>query len=122
MPDTQEREIPIFTRVIVESPAGNIERNQRYLRACMRDCIEREETPYASHGLLTQPGVLRDHDPWERKLGIFAGFEWRTVAEKTVFYLDLGMSEGMKLAEEHCRLLGDWHLVEYRQLGGEWSE
>ncbi len=43
-------------RVIVESPyagatARIIERNERYLRACLRDCLLRGEAPFASHGL-----------------------------------------------------------------------
>ena len=53
-----------MTRVIVESPyAGDIEKNMRYLRACIRDCLLRGETPYASHALYTQDGVLRDDIP-----------------------------------------------------------
>lgn len=44
--------------VIIESPfAGDVVRNLRYLRACMRDCLRRGEAPYASHALYTQPGV-----------------------------------------------------------------
>jgi hypothetical protein len=54
--------------VVVESPyAGNIERNLRYLRACMADCLRRGEAPFASHGLYTQPGVLRDELPKDRQ-------------------------------------------------------
>lgn len=83
-------------RVIIESPYfGNVKKNLHYLRACMRDCVKRGESPYASHGLLTQPGVLNDDDPAERQLGITLGFEWRDVADKTVVYVDLGWSKGM---------------------------
>lgn len=84
-------------RVIIESPfAGDVERNRTYLRRAMRDCIKRGESPYASHGLLTQEGVLDDDDPAERKLGIQAGFVWREVADKTVVYVDYGISTGME--------------------------
>lgn len=39
-------------RVIIESPYhGNVERNLRYLRACLRDSLLRGEAPFASHGL-----------------------------------------------------------------------
>lgn len=107
-------------RVIIESPyAGNVERNLRYLRAAMRDCLRRGEAPFASHGLYTQPGVLDDLVPDERKLGIAAGFEWREVAEATVVYEDLGISRGMLLGIEHAFLAG--RAVVYRKLGGEWS-
>jgi hypothetical protein len=107
-------------RVIVESPyAGDIEKNLRYLRACMRDCLQRGETPYASHAFYTQPGVLRDEVPEEREWGIQAGFAWREASEKTVVYTDLGTSRGMEYGIAHAMNLG--HPVEYRQLGGEWT-
>lgn len=81
-----------------------ISANIFYLRACMHDCVvHRNESPYASHGLLTQPGVLDDLIPEERKLGITAGFEWRNVAELSVFYLDRGMSTGMKFGLDDAK-------------------
>lgn len=107
-------------RVIIESPyAGDVEKNLRYLRACMRDCLQRGETPYASHGLYTQAGVLRDEVSEEREWGIQAGFAWREVSEKTVVYTDLGMSRGMEYGIAHASELG--HQIEYRTLGGVWS-
>lgn len=94
-------------RVIVESPfAGDIERNLRYVRACMRDCLLRGEAPYASHALYTQPGVLRDDVPGERKHGIEAGFAWRQSAELSVFYTDCGWSRGMTQGKEDCLAKG----------------
>ena len=106
-------------RVIIESPyAGNIEWNVRYLRACMRDCLLRGEAPFASHGLYTQPAVLRDEVPEERQHGIDAGFAWRSVADLTVVYTDLGMSGGMKHGVDHAQKLG--HPIEYRTLGENW--
>jgi hypothetical protein len=81
----------------------------------MRDCVLRGESPYASHGLLTQPGVLRDDVPHERKLGIEAGFAWRDVAELTAVYTDRGVSDGMQLGIDHAVKLG--HAIEYRKLG-----
>jgi hypothetical protein len=114
-------------RVIVESPfGGDVERNLRYLRACMADCLARGESPYASHALYTQPGVLDDTKPDERAKGIAAGFVWRRAADATVFYLDLGTSRGMELgmadalgmaAEPGC----ENHAIEVRRLGGEWA-
>ena len=83
--------------VVLESPyAGDVNNNVRYARACMRDCLDRGEAPYASHLLYTQEGVLDDAIPVEREWGIQAGFAWRQVSAKTVVYTDLGMSKGMK--------------------------
>jgi len=89
-------------RVIIESPyAGDVKENLRYLRACMRDCIMRGESPYASHALLTQVGVLDDNVPKERGLGIEAGFAWRQAAGKTVVYTGRGTSGGMGIGIPH---------------------
>ena len=108
-------------RVCIESPfAGDVERNLRYLRACMADCIARGEAPYASHGLYTQPGVLDDDDPAERTLGIAAGFAWAEVASKRVVYMDLGMSKGMLAGIRHAEELNQ--PVEERWLGVAWWE
>lgn len=101
--------------VIIESPyAGNTELNLRYLRAAMRDCLLRGESPFASHGLYTQPGVLDDSNPAEREHGIRAGFAWRRVADVTAVYTDLGITPGMAHgiadAERNARP------IEYRSL------
>lgn len=80
--------------VIVESPlSGDVERNTMYARACMRDCIDRGESPLASHLLYTQ--VLDDTIPAERELGMDCGFAWQRVAHACVVYVDLGLSPGM---------------------------
>lgn len=106
-------------RVIIESPyAGDVARNLRYVRACMRDAFLRGEAPYASHALYTQPGVLRDDVPEERELGIRAGFAWRAAAEVTAVYQDLGISGGMQLGVEHAATAQ----IEYRELGSDWHE
>lgn len=103
--------------VIVESPyAGDISENLLYLRACLRDCLLRGEAPFASHGLYTQEGVLRDEVPEERALGIVAGFAWKEVAEKTVVYQDRGLSSGMREGIDRAHARGQ--LVEYRSLPG----
>lgn len=105
--------------VIVESPyAGDIEKNLKYVRAAMRDCILRGEAPFASHALYTQPGVLRDEVKEERDLGIEAGFAFRPAASKTVVYTDLGMSSGMAMGINDAIKLGQE--VEYRSLP-EWK-
>ena len=89
--------IPI---VMIESPyAGDVEKNLRYLRAALHDCLMRGEAPFASHGLYTQ--VLDDTNPEERSHGIQAGFAFRQVSDYTVVYDDLGVSPGMQLGIDH---------------------
>lgn len=82
--------------VILESPfAGNIVRNIAYAKMCLKDCLLRGEAPIASHLLFTQPGILDDKNPEERKLGIGAGHAWMDRADKVVVYTDFGFSSGM---------------------------
>ena len=101
-------------RVVIESPyAGHVERNLLYLEAAARDCLRRGEAPYASHGMLTQ--WLDDRDPIQRDLGIRCGYAWGAMAEAAVFYVDLGMSEGMVKAEAHWQQRG--LPIERRELG-----
>lgn len=107
-------------RVIIESPfSGDVEMHVAYLRACLADSLRRGESPFASHGLYTQPGVLRDGDPKEREHGIQAGFSWRLVAHKTVVYTDLGISDGMHWGIRDAAAMK--HEIEFRELGGAWG-
>jgi hypothetical protein len=102
-------------RVIVESPyAGATERNVCYARAAIADCLKRGEAPFASHLLYTQPDVLDDLDPAQRKMGIEAGYEWWDSADAVIFYVDLGWSPGMRKATE--RLVNSEKNVELRNL------
>ena len=83
--------------VCIESPyAGDVTGNEAYASRCVMDCLRRGESPYASHLFFTRPGILDDLKPEERKLGIEAGFEWARKAEVRVFYIDRGISSGMK--------------------------
>lgn len=84
-------------RVIIESPfKGNVRRNKLYARAAVAHALALGDSPFASHLLYTQPGILDDTLDEERALGIAAGFEWRTVADATIVYIDLGITGGMK--------------------------
>lgn len=111
--------------VVLESPyagvgVAELEINLAYARACMADCLRRGESPYASHLLYTQPGVLDDKDPEQRRLGIEAGFRWREETRcHTVVYCDLGLSTGMIRGILHALRLG--LTVEMRLLPG-WAD
>lgn len=105
--------------VVIESPfaAGNgrtVDENLAYARACMRDALLRGEAPIASHLLYTQPGILDDDHPDERRLGIECGLIWARQAEVAAFYTDHGMSRGMEFAIERHRAEG--RAVEIRSL------
>lgn len=112
-------------RVIIESPyaahrLADIAVNLKYLRAAMRDCLMRDEAPFASHGLYTQEGVLDDDDLAERLRGIAAGFAWRDASDMTVVYSDLGVSKGMECGIAYARGCG--HPIEFRNLDGWGTE
>jgi len=106
--------------VVIESPyAGDTVRHTHYLRACLRDCLDRGEAPFASHAIYTLPGVLDDLVPEQRERGIAAGFAWRAHAAAVCFYVDLGWSPGMIEAQRVAEREG--LASEVRALGGEWS-
>lgn len=57
--------------VTIESPyrgdtPEQIAANIEFARACVADSLRRGESPFASHLLYTQPGILRDDDYAER--------------------------------------------------------
>jgi len=109
--------------VVIESPFRALtredhERHVAYARACLADSLERGESPYASHLLLTQPGVLDDSDREQRLHGVRAGFAWRGVANITAVYVDLGISLGMTAGIRDSEAKGV--PVDYRQIAG-WS-
>ena len=106
--------------VVIESPyAGatpeEIAANETYARRAMFDCLQRGEAPYASHLLYTQPGVLRDHDAGERKLGMAAGWHWMRRSDAVVVYQDHGISDGMAAGIGRAAGLGV--PIEYRNIG-----
>lgn len=107
--------------VILESPyAAPTDAGRKlhvaYARAAMRDCLLKNEAPFASHTIYTQPGVLRDSDPIEREMGIDAGLAWGRFASATVVYDDLGVSSGMATGMRRARSEG--RPVEHRQIPG----
>lgn len=107
-------------RVIIESPySGDVGRNTRYSKACMRDSLNRGEAPLASHLLYTQEGVLNDSVEKERALGMSAGFTWGETASICAVYIDLGLSEGMKKGIEVASRMRI--PIEFRTLGDKWE-
>ena len=111
--------------VIIESPYADgrdprrLARNMVYLRRALRDSLLRGESPIASHAIYPQEGVLDDHVPEERKLGIEAGLAWGRRADLVAVYDDLGITPGM----QHGVLcaLAEGRKVVQRHLGGNWD-
>lgn len=106
---------------VIESPyAGNVVTNVAYAKRCAVDCLKRGEAPYASHLFFTQPGILNDLDPEERKLGIEAGLAWGKQAQRVAVYIDLGISSGMVFGIiRHAEMRKE---IELRALDREISE
>lgn len=104
--------------VIIESPyAGDIEKNIEYAWKCVRDSCSRGEAPFASHLIYTvavdkqkyaqEKLGMTDDEHWiSREEGLKRCEAWRSVANKTVFYVDLGYSSGMIRAKEHALKIG----------------
>jgi|TARA_B110000263_G_C15290190_1_gene502866 hypothetical protein len=108
--------------VVIESPFRATElstkaRNLIYARSAVKDSIFRGEIPLASHLLYTQPGILDDTDPKERKHGMLMGHHFMKFCDVAV-YFDLGISSGMMQGIQKARQLGakiDWRVT------GEWD-
>lgn len=98
-------------RVYICSPfSGDVNQNVLYARAAMRHSLLKGEAPFAPHLLYTQPQVLNDSDPDERKIGSKAALAYLQREQMTnkmlgteVFgcsllavYYDRGISKGMR--------------------------
>lgn len=108
----------MFSPVILESPfkgknKKECDDNITYGLLCLRDCIYRyKEAPMASHLLYTR--VLDDNNPYERKIGISAGLSWLPIVDKSVIYIDRGISSGMKLGIQLALINGK--KIEFRSI------
>lgn len=96
------------TTVAIESPyAGDVAANLEFLDECIKHCLDRSETPYASHKML--PTALNDDYPEQRKQGIEAGLSMAIRCDKRRFYVAKGWSKGMLAAREYY----DEHGLDY---------
>lgn len=106
----------VTSLVQIESPfAGDFERNILYARRAIRDSLMRGEAPFASHLLYTQPGVLDDTIPEQRRLGINAGHVFLAVMDRVAVYDDYGISRGMEEGIRLAEQLG--LLIDFRRIG-----
>ena len=84
--------------ICIESPwagLGGGEKAKKYLRACIRDVLARDEIPWASHVMLAWTDALMDSDLEQREEGIACNKEMALRTDLIVFYIDYGMSPGM---------------------------
>lgn len=136
IPETQDGvcdEMPEQTEtpkmIVVESPlAGDTERNKRFAAWCCRAVWEVERVvAIASH--LICPQYLDDRVPEERAAGMALKVCW--IGDTHWLFVDLGQSEGMDGAGEHCYVEGipitggirlrDYHPPSWEAfLRGEW--
>lgn len=104
--------------VMIESPFADknpdtMRRNVDYAKKSMIDSVMfHQEAPMLSHLLYTQ--VLDEDDAVHRDQGINAGLAWRSAANKTIVYKDLGISNGMRYGIEAAQNSGN--PVEFRSL------
>jgi hypothetical protein len=114
--------------VSVETPwrgLGAGEKAQAYLRACIRDALARDELPWASHAMLAWTRALYDEDPDQREEGLKVHKEViRTKVDKIVFYVDHGMSSGMRNARTWAIMQGkpfeERRIYENRNQRSDW--
>jgi|SRR5579875_80606 len=103
--------------VVVASPyAGDIATNLRYARACVRDCMRRDEAPLLPHLLYTHPEITNDRDPVQRQRGLDMGMAWARRADVLAVYTDRGISPGMSDEIDNAKHNGV--PVEYRTVPG----
>lgn len=98
-----------------DNPEAIIEDRKKkmdYARECCRDSYTRGEHPFASH--LFYPQFMNDNDPTERQAGINFGYDHWKDARSVVFYVDLGLSDGMIAALR--RAIDKKLAIEFRRL------
>lgn len=84
------------------SRAELLRQNLVYARLALLNSLLRGEAPLASHLLYTQ---VWSEKPELRAGGIMAGIEVHHVCGLVALYTDLGVSTGMKAAEDHAALI-----------------
>lgn len=111
-------------RVIIESPyssktASGLIVRRNYLIACLRDCDERGESPFAGHLFYTQ--FLNDRDPRSRKHGMMLARQWMYACDFVAVYLNYGWTPGMMQGVRWAKMFGK-PVVERGLETGAWNE
>lgn len=97
--------------VAIESPwsgmPGGLGRAELYLRNCIRDCLHRQEVPWASHAMLALTHALYEDDLEQRYEGLEVNHTMiQNYVDYVALYVDHGISRGMLQAEAWAREAG----------------
>lgn len=95
--------------VVIESPWAGLgagEKAKKYLRACIRDSLARDELPWASHAMLAWTEALYETDDEQRAEGIEVNKRMVLRADLIAVYTDHGISAGMAVAIRYARMHG----------------
>lgn len=106
-----------FIPVILESPyqsddADILFRNKGYLLDCLKNCVSKKESPYASHKIF--PDFM--NETIDREVGIAAGQAWYAHAAYMVVYDDYGITPGMQAGIDYFSSIKSGAKIEYRKL------
>lgn len=71
-----------------------VRRNVRYVLDICREIAYMGHYPFAPH--LHDPQFLEDNVPKERAMGLASGKAWLEACDGVIFFIDRGMSDGMK--------------------------
>jgi hypothetical protein len=93
----------------IETPWAGLDaggpKSMEYLRAALRDSLSHGELPWASHCTLAMTRALYEEDPDQRAEGLDVNCAFiQHYATAVIFYIDHGMSNGMKQARQWCGL------------------
>lgn len=88
------------------SRAELLRQNLVYARLALLNSLKRGEAPFASHLIYTQVWAESDE---LRNQGIKAGIEFQHRIDQVALYVDLGTSNGMKLARDNALLINVQH-------------
>jgi hypothetical protein len=96
------------TPVALESPFNGLpadrEQHARYLAWCVRDSYRRGEAPYCGHAI--GPLGHCEDDPAQREAGLEADDVFNALCVRTVLYVDIGFSSGMRHGYEAAKAAG----------------
>jgi hypothetical protein len=93
-------------RAYLISPySGDTVRNVAYALKCIHHCFAHGYSPYASHIFLAASGALDDSDPKDRAFGFEAGLAFLPTCEVAFGFMDLGVSQGMRVDLDAARRL-----------------
>lgn len=90
------KELSPVVLVLTPWESGPKGRVRQYIRMCIRDCLVREEIPWASHVMFAWTEALYDDDPEQRAEGLAVAKQMSKRCDLIAVYSDLGVTSGMR--------------------------